>query len=142
MERAFIISNNPKVWQAYPGSQKIEGSLRQVLVHARNLIHLGCSVINHPLAGSVQLNETPFKSLILTAKSKTVDDRSVRLMESAMEVLNHSPALERKWSERVIRDFQRMDLSLLQSAVDSLPAGFILEGGSLPLPEREEERNL
>lgn len=128
MEKAFIISNNPIVWQTYRQSQKINGSLRHVLIHGRNLIHQGCKLINHPLAGSIKPNETLFKSLILTGKGKAIDCQSLRLIESAIEVVDKLPVLERNWSNQVMEDFAIIDLSLLRTAIDSLPNMIILEG--------------
>ncbi|MCR6546106.1 GrdX family protein [Dehalobacterium formicoaceticum] len=121
MEKAFIISNNPAVWQSYRQARQVKGSLQEVFVDARNFIHQGSKLLNHPLAGSIKPNETPFKSLILTQERGTLDYQSLSMIESAMEILNKMPVLARSWNNSVIEDFAMIDLNLLQSAIDALP---------------------
>lgn len=126
MEKAFIVSNNPAVWRTYPETRKAEGSLREVFLTARNLIHQGSKLLNHPMSGNIKLNETLFKSLILTERLGTVDYQSLSMIESAMEILNERTYLERNWSDRVIEDFAVIDFSLLNSALEALPKDMIL----------------
>lgn len=121
MEKVFILSNNPMVWRDFPGTNKLEGTLRDVLLQARNFIHQGHRLINHPLAGSVKPNETPYKSLVLSSSKDPLDYNSLCLIESAIEVTDKLPLLERNWGEKVDQDFQFIDLTLLRTAIEQLP---------------------
>ncbi|MGI6679009.1 MAG: GrdX family protein [Dehalobacterium sp.] len=126
MEKAFIISNNPAVWRNFPKTRKVEGSLQEVFLAARNLIHRGSKLLNHPMSGNIKLNEAPFKSLILTGREGSVDLPSLRMIETAMEILNERTALEKNWSDRIREDFALVDCTLLKSALDALPQDMIL----------------
>ena len=121
MFKVFIISNNPLVWDDYPHVIKVNGSLRQVLVKARDYVHQGYRLISHPLAGSVKPNETPFKSLVMEAEQKSLDFDSLRIIESAIEVTDKLPKLNRKW---VFEDFRIIDSSLLKAAFEHFPPDF------------------
>jgi hypothetical protein len=109
------------VWRDFPGTNKVEGTLRDVLQQARNFIHQGHRLINHPLAGSVKPNETPYKSLVLSSSKVSLDYNSLCLIESAIEVTDKLPLLERNWEEKVDQDFQFIDLTLLRTAIEQLP---------------------
>ena len=127
MEKAFIISNNPLVWEKYPSSTQIHTDLskgfKEILIHARDFIHKGSRIINHPLAGSVKPNETPFKSLILTFPQKGIlDIDSLRIIEGSIQVYDKFSPLKRNWNESVYEDFQFIDWALLLSAVEALSA--------------------
>lgn len=124
MFKVFIISNNPLVWDDYPHVIKVNGSLRQVLVKARDYVHQGYRLISHPLAGSVKPNETPFKSLVMEAEQKSLDFDSLRIIESAIEVTDKLPKLNRKWEEKVFEDFRIIDSSLLKAAFEHFPPDF------------------
>ena len=127
MEKAFIISNNPLVWDKYPSSTQLHTELakgyKEILIFARDFIHRGSKIINHPLAGSVKPNETPFKSLILTfPQIGVLDLDSLRIIEGSIQVYEKFSPLRRNWHESVYDDFQFIDWALLLSAVEALPA--------------------
>lgn len=122
--KVFILSNNPKVWKEYPEVVKVKGALRDVLVRARDYVHQGYKLISHPLAGSIKPNETPYKSIVLDAEQGTLDFDSLKLIESAIEVTDKLPKLNRKWDEKVIEDFQLIDSSLLKATFEHFPPDF------------------
>ncbi len=119
-----IITNNPSVWENYKESMNVEfveGKYMDVLISVRNKIHLGYKLITHPLMGSVKPNETPYRSIIIEAGSGT-DMQSVTVIESSIQAcekfLNNKPLPD--WNEKVLKDFQFVDIRLIESALSSL----------------------
>lgn len=124
MIKVFILSNNPRVWKEFPEAMKVEGSLRDVLLRTRDYVHQGYKLLSHPLAGSVKPNETPYKSIALDAEQGALDFDSLKLIESAIEVTDKLPKLNRNWGEKVYEDFQLIDCSLLEATFEHFPPDF------------------
>lgn len=127
MEKTIIVSNNPRVWNKYPGCIRISGDYKDVLIAARDYIHLGNSLLCHPLAGSIKPNETPYKSLALREGQGKLDFKSLLLIESAIETFNKFPLVDRMWSDQILKDFQVIDEDLLNSAFVSLAPKFTIK---------------
>ena len=120
-----IITNNPLVAEKYPALARLEAvGVGGIFVAARDEIHLGAVMINHPLSGSIKPNESPYKSLVLSTRRGAVDFDSLRLIEGAMATLEKMPVRCREFPPQVLEDFQVIDLDLLDSAVKALPAGY------------------
>ena len=118
----FIVSNNERVWSNHP-CLKVEGDLDQVFQTLRDLVHEGCRVLTHPLAGSVKPHETEFKSVILEKRTGPVDPTSLELIENAIAVAARFRRPERDWgedAERIRDDFKAIDASLLETGLDGL----------------------
>lgn len=123
MGNFHILTNNPMVQEKYPEITQFDQSLSvgDVFTQGRNSIQLGANLINHPLAGSIKPNQSPYKSLVISDRKGSLDMFSLRLIEGAIQVLNKFPKLNRKYDESTLEDFQVVDLDLLDSAIDSLP---------------------
>lgn len=121
-EAVFILTNNLMVLQQYGDSDVVAGGFRDVLLAARDHIHGGRRLLNHPLAGSVKPNETPYKSLVLTVARGTLDHDSLTYIENAIVTTDKFAPVTRIWPdpERIDRDFQTIDLSLLDAALEGL----------------------
>ena len=125
MGNISLISNNPQVLAKYPRHTKVvEGGVADVHNAARNQIHQGAVLINHPLAGSIKPNQSPYRSLVVSTDSGVVDFDSLSLIENALITLRKLPVLNYIHSEEVLADFQLIDLDLLEAAVKSLPAKY------------------
>ncbi len=125
MANFFIISNNPlavKKYAVLTREKKVD--VGGIFAAARDEIHLGSVLINHPLSGSVKPNESPYKSLVLSTRRGEVDMKSLQLIEGAVEVLKKLGNKEREYPRQAIEDFQVIDLDLLDSAMQALPAEF------------------
>ncbi|MGL6131078.1 MAG: GrdX family protein, partial [Fusobacteriaceae bacterium] len=69
----MIVTNNPKVNKELK-NLKFEGNFDidieigyiDILYKVRNLIHLGHTLLTHPLSGSIKPSETPYKSVVLS----------------------------------------------------------------------------
>ena len=128
MGNISIISNNPRVLERY--SQEtlwVEGGVFDVYETARDQIHRGARLLNHPLAGSVKPNQSPYRSLILSATADLPADLdSLSHIEGAIDTLHRLPKLNRQHTTHTLEDFQFLDFCLLETAVEALPARYYL----------------
>jgi len=122
----IIVTNNIDVKSKYENDHKVifvEGSYKDVLIKARDLIHEGRLLLTHPLMGSVKPNETPYRSIALGTQKNAVDTDSVILISEAIETYDKFAKTMRKdrglnTPERLLADFRLIDLTLISSAVD------------------------
>lgn len=123
MSNFYILTNNPMVQEKYPEITELDDnfSVGDIFAGGRNAIHLGAHLINHPLAGSIKPNQSPYKSLVLSDDKGELDLFSLKLIEGAIQVLRKFPSRSRPYDESILEDFQVVDLDLLDSAIDSLP---------------------
>ncbi|KRK65362.1 GrdX protein [Companilactobacillus tucceti DSM 20183] len=111
------------VEEKYPEITEFEedSTVGDIFNHSRDAIHLGANLINHPLAGSIKPNQSPYKSLVLSDRKGDLDMFSLTLIEGANQVLKKLGPRRRGYAESVLEDFQVIDLDLLDSAIDGLP---------------------
>lgn len=125
MANFFILTNNPLALAKYPAlARAVDAGVDGVFRAGRDEIHLGAVLINHPLSGSVKPNESPYKSLVLSSRRGGVEMKSLQLIEGAEAVLQKLGLKHRDYPERVLDDFQVIDLDLLDSAIGALPAEY------------------
>ena len=119
----LILTNNPLVRECMEGRGlytirfEPERSFREILVEARDLVYAGHILYTHPLAGSVKPNETPYKSLIVSVDPHGFDAEHGELMANAIAVFDKFKPIVRQLPERVLRDFQLIDYTLLCGAI-------------------------
>jgi len=119
----LILTNNPMVKEHLEGRGRFtirfepERSFREILVEARDLVYAGHILYTHPLAGSVKPNETPYKSLIVSVEPHGFDADHAGLMANAIAVFDKFKPIVRELPERVLRDFQLIDYTLLCGAI-------------------------
>ena len=125
MGNISIISNNPQVLQAYPRHVRmIAGGVFEVYEAARNDIHRGAKLLNHPLAGSIKPNQSPYRSLVLSTVGSPLDLDSLSHIEGAIQTLHRLPELNRQYTEQTMADFRFVDFCLLETAIQALPAKY------------------
>ena len=125
MKSLKIITNNPLVVGKYRGiAEYLETGVGDLLVRARDYIHIGARLLNHPLSGGVVAGISPIKSLIVEIDEKDssiiTDYISLELIENAISRLQNTPALSTGYDEITINDFEIVDLDLLDSAMISI----------------------
>ncbi len=92
-----------------------------MLKFVRDMVHKGSRLITHPLMGSVKPNETLFRSIIISG-GNGLDYESLAIIEKSIAVAekfirnNKVP----KWGDNVLDDFRFVDLSLFESALNSI----------------------
>ena len=122
-----IVTNNPEVAARWPqATEWVDVGARGVLVHVRGLVHLGHRLLTHPLAGSVKPNESPYRSVIISQNpDATIDFDSLRIVEGALALVDRlGPLRYRTIPPRVDADFQLIDRTLMESAIESLRAQY------------------
>lgn len=112
-----VLTNNPKAysWWLEKESTQLqvhwqEGGFNAVLIAARDLIHRGWRLLNHPLSSSIKPNQTPYKTLLL-AEGTELDCQSLSVIEAAIATakkLGDFPGA----TQRIIEDLQFMDLEM------------------------------
>lgn len=123
--KAVIITNNRLVWEHYKGIfdvKLLDGGIMEVLLYLRDRIHEGHELLTHPLSGSVKPNETPYKSAMLSSSKGLLNMSSLMTIEASIETTNKFLNIRRHeaWTQNVIEDFQVIDKTLIDSAVESM----------------------
>ena len=118
----IIITNNPlvpkKLGEEYTVTYK-DISYEEVLREVRDRIHEGHQLLSHPLSGSVKPNETPYKSVMVSKRKGEVEERSLSIIENAIQACRKFAFRSDKYKPSVYDDFQLIDWTLLESAIAS-----------------------
>ena len=120
MKNYTILTNNPSLQAVFPGKYPNlqceidyrELSFEALLMAVRDEVHKGAHVLSHPLDGSVKPMETPYKSVL-------IDFDSLSLIENAIATCKKFQVQEREFLPEVQADFQMIDRSLMESALDA-----------------------
>ena len=117
-----VITNNPLVKEELSNKEDIcyfEATYEDILLEVRACIYDGYELLSHPLSGSVKPGETPYKSVLISTKKEAVDIQSVRIIEQALETRRKFVDRTKGLKESVLSDFQMVDMTLLESALES-----------------------
>ena len=121
----IILTNNPDVEEALKDGNvlRIDGTYRDVLIMARDLVHQGHRLLTHPLMGSLKPNETPYRTVAVSSEKGALDTDSLLLFENAIETFYKFAQVTRpdrgvNTPERMLADFRMIDLSLITSALE------------------------
>ena len=129
--RAILVTNNPTFRiSAVRHADEIlvlEGGARDALTAARDRVHQGWRLANHPLYGNFRPHQQPYRSLLLLppASSGAADAESLHFLEEALQ-LYQSPASRVRQSlpgdlpEAMRRDCALLDRELLKATLESL----------------------
>ncbi len=121
----IIVTNNPLVLEKHGDTHEViyrEVSYEDVLREVRDRIHEGHSMLTHPLSGSVKPNETPYKSIMISAERRAIDGESVALIESAIHARGKFEFKSDRYKPEVYKDFQIIDCTLIESGMASADA--------------------
>lgn len=119
-----IITNNPKVNIEYADKERVEyypdDDQIQILLRARDAIHLGARLIMHPMPGRIKPHETPYKSVFLDKCYATTDFNSLIIIEDSIAETRKfmDSKFSKKYDDSMLGDLQYIDLLLLQSGVE------------------------
>ncbi len=130
--KPLIITNNRKVYDEF--SAKVETvfhedlSQSDILMMARDMIHLGARLIIHPMMGRIKPHETPYKSVFLEipeeretqeADFKTDVNSVIIIEDSIMEtgkLLADTMGL--KYDDSMLEDLGYLDYLLIKSGLE------------------------
>ena len=131
----FIIStNSPRGRDEYGAKYCVlyqECSFDEILYAVRDKIHKGHKLLTHPLSGSVKPNETPYKSIMISAERGAMDNDSVMLIEDAITVATSGKFEKYRQrqsilNQRILADFQMIDFFLITSGIESAQTGLMV----------------
>lgn len=124
MTKAIAITNNPLVKDKLEKEiflKYYDISYLELLEKVRDKIHLGYKLLTHPLSGSVKPNETPYKTIII---SKTDHLHMESLLTIENSIATTKKMLKNQelphWNKEVLRDFQVIDLYLIEGVIYKL----------------------
>lgn len=83
----------------------------------------GYRLLSHPLTGSIRPDITPYKTVFLSEHPGTIDAESAKLMDHAVRYAEDLYQLRkiplcRQWDETAKKDFQLVDLSIVEQAME------------------------
>lgn len=120
MSQYIIITNNSSVFESYPEAMFLDGELYlKVLEVSRDYIHQGHRLITHPLAGSVKPNQNPYRTVIISKESNTLDFNSLSIIEDAITITKKMIKDKKlpNWNKEIREDFKFVDKSHIDSAI-------------------------
>ncbi|MGN1383500.1 MAG: GrdX family protein [Eubacterium sp.] len=123
-----IITNNPKVMKKYEGLEHLyvdffpADGYRDILVRVRSEIQKGWHLITHPLSSNLKPMQCPYKTVVLSesecAGSFLEDEIMIEQCIATVDKLTGGDIRLPGWPERVLSDFQTVDLAVIQSAME------------------------
>jgi len=116
----ILITNNILVKEAYEKTFKAvyaETDFAGVLQAARDFIHKGHKLLSHPLSGSLKPNENPYKSILISSGADVLDLASLKIIENCIATVKNFPLKYIDLDREILRDFQKIDLSLISGAL-------------------------
>lgn len=136
---ALLVTNNPNYSGKLPAKIKlchVDGSALDVLRTARDHIHGGMRLANHPLYGNFRPHQQPYRSLLLIPPSSTdwdiaktgssapclPDAESLHFIEEALQLYQSSVAksLPSDIPECMLCDCATLDCALMQATIETL----------------------
>lgn len=137
--RALLVTNNPEYSGNLPASIElchVDGSALDALIAARDHIHSGMRLANHPLYGNFRPHQQPFRSLLLLppsspaeetdqAGASTVclpDQESLHFIEEALQLYQSSVAKSHpsEMPECMLRDCAILDRALMKATMETI----------------------
>ncbi|HMM22461.1 MAG TPA: GrdX family protein [Selenomonadales bacterium] len=110
------MSNNPKVRENCENVCYFECPAADILVIARDLVYEGYELVSHPMAASIRLIFSPYKSIILGRKLARVDYNHAQVIEAGIE--KYSLLMSARFSaDKSDIDYRNMDYILLKHAL-------------------------
>lgn len=111
--KLLIITNNPSV-NNIPNAVtvSVEGDSLKVLQQAYCRVATGHALLSHPLSGSLQPGQNPFKSIVLSLEQREADPGQLRLIELCLLKAEEASASGRTVSNAGT-DLQMLDMELL-----------------------------
>jgi len=99
-----LLTNNPCFQKSVDSSrlQFFYGTSLEVLIAARDAIHLGSDLLTHPLCGNLRPNQQPFRSILLqNSEQKERSFNSTTYLES-ISTIEEAVLLYRSYGSRLL----------------------------------------
>lgn len=124
----LLITNNEKAAKTYENHAYIgveymkEENYLDVLIRVRDRIHTGWHLLSHPQASNLKPGQCPYKTILVSqGRSAESLERDIELIESSIAAYHKFTTGMKppKWDEKALGDFQTVDLSVVESAINS-----------------------
>lgn len=113
----LIITNNPLVAEKYKNVLWTEGSVEKTLIIVRDFIHQGYELVSHPLAASLRMLFSPYRSVIISNKKVKLNFEHAQIIEDS--IIKYKKHMDlRKTDENTRNDYKKIDLLLLEAALN------------------------
>ena len=121
-----VITNNPMVRDRFSDKNNRQLEFYDtdyigILKTARDRIHLGHSLLTHPLSGSLKPGEIPYKTIVISAEKRTLDENALSIIEESIQTYMKFTAKRisknievNRYSDKVLKDFQLIDYELIE----------------------------
>lgn len=90
-----------------------------MLIRVRDMVYLGHILYTHPLSGSVKPNQTPYRTVAVSAKPHEFSMEHSEIISNSITVFDKFPMERRILSDRILRDLQIVDHSIISEAMGS-----------------------
>ncbi|WP_046498694.1 GrdX family protein [Syntrophomonas zehnderi] len=111
----IIITNNPLVAEKFEDVYWTDGSVEEILIKIRDLVYQGYELVSHPLASSLRMLFSPYRSVIISTPKQQLNFEHAQIIEnSIIKYRNHTSC--RKTDDQNRDDYKRIDLLLLEAA--------------------------
>lgn len=115
----IIVTNNPIVKNEYNNAFFVKGTFEDVLIKVRDLVYEGYELVSHPLAASIRMLFSPFRSVIISEKNNKISFYYVETIENS--IINYRKHVKmRKTDMKNADDYALIDNELLKSALREL----------------------
>lgn len=122
--KRIVITNNKKVLDRYMDRMDVmlleEGSYLDVLHQADEIVRKGGKLLMHPLDGSKNPKQSPYKSILLGMEEEPeIDSKSVGLIETSIRIVesNFGEKAKTGWKPRFQKLMENADLSTIERIV-------------------------
>ncbi len=135
MSVLYILTNNDSVVnlfkqfkanQGLPDVRYVEASGTRVLQLAKEAIHKGARLLNHPLPNIPNAGDNPFKTLVISGEGENetvLHFQSVQLIEEALRVYAKAAKNRfRAYSDEQLKEYKSFDMELTLNTIQSLAA--------------------
>lgn len=115
----IIVSNNPQVKDKVKNLRFIDGTMRDVLVQARDLVQGGSELITHPLGASLRMLLSPYRSIVMVEKEDDINFDHLETIENSIIKYDQHMGV-RKEDTYHSKDYALIDFKLLESAFNEM----------------------
>ena len=141
MRECVVVTNNSDLYRMVSSGHLIKGSSLDVLISVRDSVHLGSSLLTHPLCGNLRPYQQPFRSILIQKRpGALVDLESLSFIEEAILVYRSCEdrlLLPETLSDATRRDYAFVDFELMKESLErygllpraasQAPTGFEIE---------------
>jgi hypothetical protein len=116
-----LLTNNPGLCGAVSAGRLVEGASLDVLIAARDAVHLGASLLTHPLCGNLRPHQQPFRSVLIEENpGALVDLESLSLIDSAVTIYRGCERLPlpEDLDAGVRKDYAFVDFELMRESLE------------------------